>query len=67
MYPYPNHPEQLLRLAQNRLDEAYLTAERARLAPSPRHRLASALRTLAARLEPDLTPAHDEPSVLNHS
>lgn len=52
---YPQHPQQLLRLAQDRLDAAHSEAARARLAPPLRRRLAAALRTLAARLEPDVT------------
>lgn len=65
MYPHPQHPEQLLRLAQDRLDAAYSEAARARLAPPLRRRLAFALRTLAARLEPELTA--EEPPVFRHT
>ena len=67
---YPQHPQQLLRLAQDRIDAAHSEAARARLVPPLRYRLAAALRTLAARLEPDMTledavlEAHQ--SALNH-
>ena len=52
---YPQHPQQLLRVAQDRLDAAHSEAARARLVPPLRYRLAAALRTFAARLEPDVT------------
>lgn len=65
MYPHPHHPDQLLRLAQDRMDAAHSEAERARLAPPLRRRLAYALRAVAARLEPDLTLDHDQPAALN--
>ncbi len=51
---YPQHPQQLLRIAQDRIDAAHSEAARARLVPPLRYRLAAALRTLAARLEPEL-------------
>ena len=65
MYPLPQHPEQLLRLAQDRLDAAYSEAARARLARPLRRRLAHALRTLAARLEPDIMRDAEGPAALN--
>lgn len=64
MYPHPHHPDQLLRLAQDRMDAAHREAEGARLAPPLRLRLAYALRALAARLEPDVT-LNDQPAALN--
>ena len=67
---YPQHPQQLLRIAQDRIDAAHSEAARARLVPPLRYRFAAALRTLAARLEPDVTldDATLEPdqTALNH-
>ena len=67
---YPQHPQQLLRIAQDRIDAAHSEAARARLVPPLRYRLAAALRTLAARFEPDVTldDATLEPdqTALNH-
>lgn len=67
---YSQHPQQLLRIAQDRIDAAHSEAARARLVPPLRYRLAAALRTLAARLEPDVTlddVTHDaDQPALNH-
>ena len=67
---YPQHPQQLLRIAQDRIDAAHSEAARARLVPPLRYRLAAALRVLAARLEPDVTlddmTLESDQTALNH-